>query len=568
MKLRNILVLLLLAAAPSTVADAADRAVPAGSATAVADTAPAADTLRVYLIGDSTCATKKLDKQNPERGWGHMFQPLFDESVLVENHATNGRSTKSFRDEGRWARVCDKLRPGDYVFIQFGHNDQKINDSTRYSSPAQYAENLRRYVRETRAKGATPILLTPIVRRNFVDGVLTDTHGDYPAEVRRVAAEEGVVLLDMEPLTREWVASLGDERSKAFFMWVEPGTCPLYPDGRRDDTHLNVRGAHVVARMVGECLRRQLPALGERFRDCDFVVAKDGSGDFFTVGEAVAAIPDFCSDTTSVVVCEGLYREKVAIPSTKRNATLRGRGRVVISWDDYASKIGPTGHPTGTSGSSTLYFGGDHWLVENLTFENSAGRVGQAVAVQCLGTDLRFVGCRFLGNQDTLYLHGAGNRDGQTVSDNACCFFEECYIEGTTDFIFGSAGALFERCEIRSKADSYITAASTCQGQPAGFLFVECDLTADEGVTACYLGRPWRDHAQTCFLRCNLGAHIRPEGWHDWNKPRAHKTVRYGEYACKGPGASTAERASWSRQLSEKQAARLLGDFGRWAAAR
>jgi pectinesterase len=528
----------------------------------VAETAGTpADTLHLYLIGDSTCATKKLDKENPERGWGHMLQPLFDEAVVVGNHATNGRSTKSFRDEGRWARVERQLRPGDYVFIQFGHNDQKIKDSTRYSTPEQYAENLRRYVRETRAKGATPILLTPIVRRHFVDGVLTDTHGDYPAQVRRVAAEEGVALLDMEPLTREWVASLGDEASRQYFMWVAPGTCPLCPDGRQDDTHLNVRGAHVVARMVCEALRREVPALGARFHDCDFVVAKDGSGDFFTVGEAVAAIPDFCNATTSIVVCEGVYREKIAIPATKRNVVLTGRGEAVVSWDDYASKIGATGHPKGTSGSSTVYFGGDHWLIENLTFENTAGRVGQAVAVQCLGSDLRFVGCRFLGNQDTLYLHGVGNRDGKEVNDNSFCFFDGCYIEGTTDFIFGSAAALFERCEIRSKANSYITAASTCKGQPAGFIFRECNLTADDGVKSCYLGRPWRDHAQTLFLDCDFGAHIRPEGWHDWNKPHAHKTVFYGESGCYGPGAATGGRAKWSRRLSAAEVARALARF-------
>lgn len=143
-----------------------------------------------------------------------MFQPLFDSLVVVDNHATNGRSTLSFRSEGRWAKVFDQLRSGDYVFIQFGHNDQKIKDSTRYSSSAQYAENLRRYVRETRQKGATPILLTPIVRRCFVDGVLTDTHAGYPDAVRRIAAEEEVALLDMEPLTREWVAALGDEASR------------------------------------------------------------------------------------------------------------------------------------------------------------------------------------------------------------------------------------------------------------------------------------------------------------------------------------------------------------------
>lgn len=552
MKLNHILPALLLACA----VQGAGAAEPAEAA---------ADTLHVYLIGDSTCATKKLDKQNPERGWGHMFQPLFDRTVAVENHATNGRSTKSFRTEGRWARVCDKLRPGDYVFIQFGHNDQKIKDSTRYSLPAQYAENLRRYVLETRAKGATPVLLTPIVRRHFIDGVLTDTHTDYPDAMRRVAAEEQVVLIDMEPATRQWVASLGDEASKAYYMWVAPGRCPLYPDGRQDDTHLNVRGAHTVARMVAEHLCKQLPELGQHYRPADFVVAKDGSGDFFTVGEAIAAIPDYCGAKTRIVVCEGLYREKIAVPATKRNVVLEGRGDVTISWDAYASQTGTTGHPTGTSGSSTVYFGGDHWEVRSLTFENTAGCVGQAVAVQCLGTDLHFYDCRFLGNQDTLYLHGRGNCDGRKVDENSVCFFEDCYIEGTTDFIFGAAAALFLRCEIRSKADSYITAASTCMGQPAGFVFLQCRLTADEGVDACYLGRPWRDYAQTCFLSCELGAHIRPAGWHDWNKPRTHKTAQYGEFGCTGPGASTAGRVKWVRKMKFKdavEASRLFGVSG------
>ena len=163
-------------------------------------------TLRVYLVGDSTCAAKELAGQNPERGWGQLFQPLFDGSVRVENHATNGRSTKSFRDEGRWAAVYDKLQPGDYVFIQFGHNDQKQNDSTRYAAPERYAGNLRRYVRETREKGAIPVLLTPIVRRRFADGLLDDTHGPYADAVRRVAAAEGTQLIDAERLTRAWVS--------------------------------------------------------------------------------------------------------------------------------------------------------------------------------------------------------------------------------------------------------------------------------------------------------------------------------------------------------------------------
>lgn len=519
------------------------------------------DSLRVFLIGDSTCATKELKKQNPERGWGHMFAPLFDASVTVENHAVNGRSTKSFRDEGRWDVVLSKLRPGDYVFIQFGHNDQKIADPARYSSPADYAGNLRRYVREARERGAEPVLLTSVVRRRFVDGELTDTHGEYPAAVRRVAAEERVPLLDMEPLTREWVSSLGDEASKGYFMWVEPGVCPLYPDGRQDDTHLNVRGARTVARMVADEVCRVLPALGAHRVDYDFVVAKDGSGDFFTLREAVAAIPDFGRDTTRVLICEGLYREKVSIPATKRLVALDGRGEVRISWDDYAARIGSTGRPLGTSGSATVYFGGDGWTVRNITFENTAGRVGQAVAVQCLGDGLRFIGCRFLGNQDTLYLYASGNRDGETVEENARMRFDDCYVEGTTDFIFGAASALFRRCEIRSLADSYVTAASTCRGQSCGLIFEECRLTAAEGVKRCYLGRPWRDHAQTVFLRCHLGAHILPAGWHDWDKPRAHKTAFYAEYASEGPGADAAQRVRWSRQLSAREARRVLSAF-------
>ena len=517
--------------------------------------------LRVHLIGDSTCATKELSKQNPERGWGQLFQPLFDGSVTIRNHAVNGRSTKSFRDEGRWQRVCDELQPGDYVFIQFGHNDQKQADSTRYASPEQYAANLRRYADETRARGAVPVLLTPVVRRRFTDGVPDDTHAPYAAVVRRVAAEADAVLIDAERLTREWVSQLGDEASKACYMWVAPGTNPRWPDGRQDDTHFNVRGARAVARMIAAQLPELIPELGRRLKPSDFVVAQDGSGDFLSLAEAVAAVPDFCRDTTRILVCEGTYREKIVVPATKRHVVLEGRGEVKLTWDDYAAKTGPTGRPLGTSGSSTVYFGGDGWTVRGLTFENTAGCVGQAVAVQCLGTGLHFIGCRFLGNQDTLYLYGVGNRDGESVTENARIRFDDCYVEGTTDFIFGSAAALFRNCEIRSKADSYITAASTCRGQACGLIFEGCRLTAAGGVTRCWLGRPWRDHAQTVFIGCEMGAHILPEGWHDWSKPHARKTVFYAEYASEGPGAAPRSRVGCSLQLTEKEARQVLSAF-------
>lgn len=519
----------------------------------------AAEIPTIYLIGDSTCATKKLDGGNPERGWGHMFPALVDDALRVENHATNGRSTKSFRDEGRWSAVYDKLAEGDYVFIQFGHNDQKINDSTRYSSPEQYAANLRRYVRETRGKGARPLLLTPIVRRNWVDGVLVDTHTDYSEAMKRVAREEQVPLIDMEAITREWVQGMGEEPSKACYMWVEPGTCPLHPAGRQDNTHLNVRGAREVSRMVAREVQTTFPEIGRHLRFPDFVVARDGSGDFFTVQEAVNALPDFSRDTIWLLVRKGVYYEKISIPASKRMVRMTGEGAAesVISFDGYAKRPDACGREMGTSGSSTIYFGGDDWRVEDMGFENTAGEVGQAVAVQCLGDRISFVRCRFSGDQDTLYLYGRGNRDGDTPGDNCSYEFEACYVEGTTDFIFGSAAAEFRDCEIRSKADSYITAASTWKGQKRGFVFRRCRLTAADGVTACYLGRPWRVHAQTFFVDCELGAHIRPEGWHDWSKPEARKCARYGEYGSTGPGAGSDGRVRWAKRLSAREAAEL-----------
>ena len=515
--------------------------------------------IHVYLIGDSTCATKDLAKQNPERGWGQMFQPLFDAGVIVENHAVNGRSSRSFRDEGRWDPIYEKLVAGDYVFIEFGHNDQKVN-THRFSTPDEYAENLRRYIRETREKGATPVLLTPIVRRNFVDGVLTDTHGDYLPACRRVAAEEQVAFIDAEQLTQQWVSAMGDEPSRAYFMWIEPGTSPLRPDGFQDNTHLNVLGARTLARMLVAQLPGVVPELARHVDVPDLVVAKDGSGDFFTLGEAVAAIPDFAREETRIRIMEGTYNEKVSIPYTKRNVRLEGRGEVTVAWDDYARRLSRTGHELGTSGSSTIYFGGDNWVVTDITFANTAGPVGQAVAAQVLGDNIHFIRCRFLGYQDTLYLYATGNRDGETLPKNARQRFTECYVEGTTDFIFGAASALFRDCEIRSLSNSFVTAASSCRGQSCGFIFQNCRLTAAEGVTACYLGRPWRDYAQTVYIDCELGAHILPEGWDDWGKPQAHKTAFYGEYGSKGPGAA-GKRVAWSHQLSKKEVEQLLAAF-------
>lgn len=513
----------------------------------------------VFVCGDSTAATKDISKGSPERGWGHVLQPFFDPAeVIIENHAVNGRSTKSFVSLGHWQKVEERMKPGDYVFIEFGHNDTKESDTVRFTTPEQYGRNLERFIEITRSKGATPVLLTQVCRRWWKAHGLDDSHGEYLKECHRVAERTGVLFIDAEKLTRDWLTPLGDEGSKKYFMNLPAGKYPSHPDGKVDNTHFTVPGARIVAKMICQEIERVIPELGEHIRYWDFVVAKDGSGDFFTVGEAVNALPNFYKGQERplrVLIREGRYEEKVVIPYTKQSVEFIGEGEVVITWGDGARDLGPNGVELGTSGTATLYNCGRHILLENITIENSAGEVGQAVALQTVGTGTQvYRNCRLLGNQDTLYIYGVGNRDGEEVKENINCFFENCYIEGTTDFIFGSGRADFISCTIHSKKDSYITAASTCKGQERGFTFLYCTLTAAEGVTKCYLGRPWREYAQTYFIDCTLGSHIRPEGWHNWNKPKAEKRVRYAEYRSKGEGADPKARVKWADKLSDKEA--------------
>jgi lysophospholipase L1-like esterase len=214
-------------------------------------------TTHLYLVGDSTMANKANPAINPEHGWGQMLPRFVDDQVVVDNRALNGRSTKSFIDEGRWAAVASRLQRGDYVVIQFGHNDEKIADSTRYAAPeGAYSDNLRRFVRETRDHGATPILMTPIVRRKFdAAGKLLDTHGKYPAAVVAVAKETGTPFVDMESLTRELVGAAGSEGSKRLYVWVKPGESSMYPEGHQDDTHLSLTGAIEVARLAARSIQ-------------------------------------------------------------------------------------------------------------------------------------------------------------------------------------------------------------------------------------------------------------------------------------------------------------------------
>jgi len=209
--------------------------------------------ITVFTIGDSTMANKKAEVA-PETGWCQVLHAFFDSTVEIKNRAVNGRSTKSFIAEGRWKNVLDSLKTGDYVFIQFGHNDAKISDSTRYAEPfTTYRKNLERFVNDARRKGATPILFTSIVRRKFENGFLTDTHGNYPPVMRQVATAMNVPLIDLQWLTAGAVTALGEEASMKIYLYTDP--TDRYPQGRKDDTHLSVEGASLVAKLAAQQLK-------------------------------------------------------------------------------------------------------------------------------------------------------------------------------------------------------------------------------------------------------------------------------------------------------------------------
>lgn len=522
------------------------------------------DVTTIFMIGDSTMANKPLDGDNPERGWGQMLPGFFTEDIRVDNHARNGRSSKSFIDEGLWEQVRTQIRKGDYVFIQFGHNDEKPKPDRHTDPGTTFDANLRRFVEETRAKGGIPVLFNSIVRRNFFDNknavtdddlrrekvegtslegdTLIDTHGAYLESPRRVAAELDVPFVDLNRLTHDLVQGMGREASKSLFCWVPANTYAACPKGRQDNTHLNIYGARRVARLAVGALAEAVPALKPYIRDYDFVVAKDGSGDFLTVQDAINAVPDFRKNKrTTILVRPGEYKERVIVPECKINISLIGQTGAVITNDGYASKKNSLGDEMSTSGSSTCYIYAPDFYAEGITFANTAGRVGQAVACFVSADRAYFKACRFLGNQDTLYTYGKGCRQ----------YYEDCYVEGTVDFIFGWSTAVFNRCTIHSLGQGYLTAPSTDKEQKYGYVFYDCKMTAEPGVEGVALSRPWRPYAKAVFIHCDLGGHIAPAGWNNWGKKSNEETVTYAEYQNTGEGARPEARAPYGHQLKD-----------------
>jgi len=300
-------------------------------------------------------------------------------------------------------------------------------------------------------------------------------------------------------------------------------------------------------------------------------VGQDGNQNYKTIQEAINSVRDLGEKEVKIYVKNGIYKEKLIIPSWKINISIIGESaeHTIITFDDYSGKPNPLGKDAfgntkfSTYTSFTVLVQGNDIHLEKLTIINSAGRVGQAVALHVEGDRFLAKHCRFLGNQDTLY----------AAIENSRQYYQNCFIEGTTDFIFGKATVVFQNCTIKNLSDSYVTAASTSAQQKFGFVFINCKLIADPSVTKAYLGRPWRPYAKTVFINCNLGKHILPEGWNPWKGdkmfPDKERTVFYAEYKNNGGGASPKTRLPWAKQLTDQKAKsytlkNILGGNDQW----
>jgi pectinesterase len=299
--------------------------------------------------------------------------------------------------------------------------------------------------------------------------------------------------------------------------------------------------------------------IGTAFAQKKITVAADGSGNYKTIQAALNAVPEGNSKRITIFVKKGVYKEVIIVDATKNFITLKGENAAstIISFNNHAGTRLPNGDTLNTWTCATAFVYGNDFSAENITFNNDAGfTAGQAVALRIEGNRASFKNCRMTGNQDVLFLSGSGVKH----------YFRDCYIEGTTDFIFGAATAVFKNCLIHSKKNSHVTAASTNSIIPFGFVFFDCKLTADSNINKVSLGRPWSPTASVTYINCWLGSHIIPEGWNNWKNPANEITARYAEYKSTGPGANDSLRVKWAKVLTDEEVKRftiknILGDW-------
>jgi len=534
--------------------------------------------VKIILVGDSTVTDNA--------GWGLGFKQFLTDGAQCINTSRGGRSSKSFRDEGRWTNAL--ALKGDYYLIQFGHNNEPGKPG-RSTDMATFVSNMVSYVEEARAIGAKPVLVTPLSRRQWDKdnpGKIKSSLAPYAENVRKIAADEHVPLVDLQARSIELYESLGPDKCLEF--------SPLKTvDGKQvyDGTHLNAKGYVMFGRLVVDELRKAVPELAAVLRaeplnsspvgpdaDYDATVSADGSGTFTTVQAAIAAAPENSTNPYSILIKPGKYEGQIIVPQSKHDVRFIGEEleNTILS---YPLNVFETNADTDLrfKGTGVIVLGND-FQATNITFENISGDHGQALALRVDGDRAVFHHCRLLGWQDTVMLnHGRQ-------------YFTNCYIAGRVDFIYGSAAVVFDHCEIHSKNGGHVTAANTPQDHPYGFVFMNCKLTGDtaawtnsEGnavnlpkqgmLVQADLGRPWRPYASVTYLNCEMGDHIRPTGWNNWSNRTNELTARFAEYQSTGPGANPDKRFAWTRQLTKDQADQIfiesvLGGEDHWNPAK
>jgi len=514
--------------------------------------------VKIILVGDSTVTDSA--------GWGLGFKQFLTDSAECVNTAQGGRSSMSFMKEGRWTNAL--ALHGDYYLIQFGHNNEPGKPGRSTDMPT-FVSNMIQYVDDARAIGSKPVLVTPLTRRQWdkeYPGKIKSSLAPYAEGVRKIAAEKNVPLVDLQARSIELCESLGPEKCLEF------SPLKTNAEGRvtHDGTHLDARGSVMFARLVVEELRKAVPELSPVLRSepananpvatqskYDAVVSADGSGTHTTVQDAIAAAPDTATKPFVILIKPGRYAEHVVVPVNHPFIKLVGEPaeveNTVITGGLNVKTPGADGKTLSARDSSTVLVQGANFTAENLTFENTTTREDkvQALAMYVEADRAVFRKCRFLGWQDTLRADAPRNQIGRQ-------YFADCYIEGHVDFIYAAGTAVFDRCHIHVKADGYITAASTSEGMPFGFVFLDCKVTAGPAVQkGFYLGRPWRPYAATAFVRCEMPAQIRPEGWQNWGNPTNELTARYAEFGSTSPGANPDKRVKWAKSLTKEAADKI-----------
>jgi pectinesterase len=527
--------------------------------------------IKIVLIGDST--------MTDGAGWGLGFKQFLNpEKVELINSSRGGRSSKSFMDEGRWTNAL--ALHADYYLVQFGHNNEPGKPG-RSTDMATFIANMTQYVDDARAIGAKPVLITPLTRRQWDKenpGKIKSSLAPYAEEVRKIAAAKNVPLVELHDRSRELCESLGPEKCLEF----SPTKINTNGTTAFDGTHLKGKGHVMFAQLVVDELRKNVPELvpvllekplheNPAATDSKFsaVVSADGSGTHTNLQDAINAAPDSGTETFTILIKPGIYSGQFLVPKTKTHLKFFGEEleNTILTGSLNQQAPKPFADRPFYNNASTVVLAND-FRAENITFQNTSGDHGQALALRADGDREVFNHCRFLGWQDTLLVQ------------NGRYFFTNSYIEGRVDFIYGSATAIFDHCEIHSKNGGHITAANTPRDREFGFVFVNCKLTGDpqpwispEGIPTntnslrmADLGRPWRPFASVTYLNCELGAHIKPEGWNNWRNPTNELTARFAEYKSTGNGANPDQRFKWAKQLTDDEAKKFTREniFGDW----